>query len=328
MISVIIPVLNGANTIPTAIESAIHQAEEIIVVDDGSTDNLDEVLSPYKATLIHNTGKHGPGPARNLGLENAKGEFVLFLDADDRLGANQISVLLDALSNSKADMAWCPTLMRYSSHQRIIFPQDWLEFFLSGECLPMHSMLFRREKSFQFSDEFHFEDREWQSRILISGMKAVPTSKTCCLYEWSGPKERYANFASDNIKIRARMTDWLSEKCSSKYSHANLYGCLQETFRWGMKVPETSIRLLARAFGLLPGSSLNRRDPYYPGIIQWASRLWHGVQEHPLLEEILARLPKPERRGARPDQPVSPEVRNIAQNLFPDVFSGKQPVMP
>lgn len=180
---------------------------------------------------------------------------------------------MDALSKTKVDMAWCPTLIRYSGRPRIIFPQDWLEFFLVGGCLPMHSMLFRRKKCFRFDPAFSFEDREWQSRMLISGMRAVPASNTCCLYNWAGPKERYVNFPGDNIKIRARMIDWLGEKCPSRYAHANLYGCLQETFRFGMKVPGASIRLLARAFGMLPVSRLDWHDPYYQGIIQRSSRL-------------------------------------------------------
>lgn len=324
MISVIIPVNNGAYTIDGAIESAVMQADEIIVIDDGSTDNLEEVIAPYNIALIHNSGKHGPGSARNLGLKNANGDFVLFLDADDRLGENQIAILLEALLANRADMAWCATLKKSLGLVTIIYPEDWLESFLAGSCLLMHSMLFRREKVPLFSDEYHFEDRKWQSRMLVSGMKAVSTPKTCCLYNWGGPKERYKFFRDDNIRIRTRMMDWLTGNCPPRYAHANLYGCLQEVFQWGMKVPETSIHLLARAFTLLPGGFPDRRNPYYPGIIQRASRLWHGVQEHPLLEATLARLPKQGKR-IRETEPyrssVSPEMRKLAESLFPDVFA-------
>ncbi|MGB5339051.1 MAG: glycosyltransferase [Gammaproteobacteria bacterium] len=83
----IIPVYNSAETLPRAIESVIEQtwpAYEIIVVDDGSTDNSWQVANRFadKVQLIHQSNA-GVSAARNLGAESATGDWLAFLDADD-----------------------------------------------------------------------------------------------------------------------------------------------------------------------------------------------------------------------------------------------------
>jgi glycosyltransferase involved in cell wall biosynthesis len=87
LISVIIPVYQGAKTISQAIDSVLNQSfkdYEIIVVDDGSTDNLNGVLNKYgeKIKLIKQM-KSGVSASRNNGIKNSSGELIAFLDADD-----------------------------------------------------------------------------------------------------------------------------------------------------------------------------------------------------------------------------------------------------
>ena len=86
-VSVIIPVFNNAHCVSTALDSIINQEgiiKEILVVDDGSDDNLDEVIKGYsdKVTFIRQDN-HGPAAARNAGLLAATGDYIAFLDADD-----------------------------------------------------------------------------------------------------------------------------------------------------------------------------------------------------------------------------------------------------
>jgi glycosyltransferase involved in cell wall biosynthesis/acyl-[acyl carrier protein]--UDP-N-acetylglucosamine O-acyltransferase len=86
-VSVIIPTYNCAKYLPEAIESVLNQTYhdfEIIVVDDGSTDNTKEILSRYngKIRYIYQENK-GHSFARNLGIHNTTGEYIAFLDADD-----------------------------------------------------------------------------------------------------------------------------------------------------------------------------------------------------------------------------------------------------
>lgn len=86
-VSVIIPAYNAAGTIRRAINSVLAQmtpAAEVIVIDDGSTDDLASALADYdnSVTLIR-TSNGGAASARNVGIERATGEFIAFLDADD-----------------------------------------------------------------------------------------------------------------------------------------------------------------------------------------------------------------------------------------------------
>lgn len=88
-ISIIIPCYNCSRFVDEAIQSAIDQNYpllEIIVVDDGSTDNSVERLHGWGNSIILMTGPNrGACAARNIGLAEAKGDFILFLDADDLL---------------------------------------------------------------------------------------------------------------------------------------------------------------------------------------------------------------------------------------------------
>jgi len=100
-VSVVVPTYNYGSYLPRAIDSVLSQegvALEIIVVDDGSTDNTQEVLASYEGRIRALKQKNQGGPtARNLGLKEAQGEFVLFLDADDCLEQNALLSRLNYL---------------------------------------------------------------------------------------------------------------------------------------------------------------------------------------------------------------------------------------
>lgn len=88
LISVIVPTYNYAPYIGEAVSSALNQGlsgVEVIVVNDGSTDHTKEVIKPYlsRIRLIDQSNK-GVSAARNNGIANSSGEFIAFLDADDR----------------------------------------------------------------------------------------------------------------------------------------------------------------------------------------------------------------------------------------------------
>lgn len=102
LISVIIPTYNRAKILPHAIKSVMRQTWsniEIIIVDDGSTDNTPDVLSNIKRggkriTIVRNRRRLGLPSARNIGLKNANGDFVFFSEDDLILAPNALETLI------------------------------------------------------------------------------------------------------------------------------------------------------------------------------------------------------------------------------------------
>lgn len=87
-VSVIIPTYNCGSYLQQALESVFAQTYcdyEIIVVDDGSTDDTEAVVAPYldRVTYLRQEENRGAGAARNVGIRASRGEFIAFLDADD-----------------------------------------------------------------------------------------------------------------------------------------------------------------------------------------------------------------------------------------------------
>ncbi len=85
-ITAIIPTFNRASHITTAIESVINQSykvDEIIIVDDGSTDNTQELLKNFKTIKIIQSENKGVSNARNIGIKAAQNAWITFLDSDD-----------------------------------------------------------------------------------------------------------------------------------------------------------------------------------------------------------------------------------------------------
>ena len=85
-ISVVIPVYNYAQYLNESIESVINQSHlvhELIIVDDGSTDNSSSIASSYPEVILHKQQHSGISAARNSGAKISTGDYLAFLDADD-----------------------------------------------------------------------------------------------------------------------------------------------------------------------------------------------------------------------------------------------------
>jgi glycosyltransferase involved in cell wall biosynthesis len=101
LVSVVITVYNGAAYLGEAIESALGQTHpnvEVVVVDDGSDDGSDAVAQRYPITFERLLERRGIGAARNVASALATGEFVTFLDADDRFPPNKLARQLEVFA--------------------------------------------------------------------------------------------------------------------------------------------------------------------------------------------------------------------------------------
>ncbi|WP_130836098.1 glycosyltransferase family 2 protein [Lachnoclostridium sp. Marseille-P6806] len=117
MISIITPFHNAQKTLTACIESVLVQTEtdwELILVNDGSADGSVKLAQSYcgqdPRIRLLTQEQRGVSEARNAGLSEAQGEFVSFLDADDRIAPNMLGVLLALIRTYRADMAGCSFL--------------------------------------------------------------------------------------------------------------------------------------------------------------------------------------------------------------------------
>ena len=108
LVSVIIPVFNAEHYIRECLDSVLGQSYknlEIILTDDGSTDSTKDLLSEYtfldsRIKIIHQSNK-GPAAARNSSLTEARGEYIVFFDADDVMFRDKISQQVGWLEKNK-----------------------------------------------------------------------------------------------------------------------------------------------------------------------------------------------------------------------------------
>lgn len=118
MISVIIPVYNVAPYLPACLDSVLTQSYtdiELLLVDDGSTDGSGELCNDYacrdaRITVIHQPNQ-GASAARNRALDEARGAFVTFIDADDVVHACYLETLMTLMQQHDADIVQSPYLI-------------------------------------------------------------------------------------------------------------------------------------------------------------------------------------------------------------------------
>jgi len=104
-VSVIIPTYNYGEFIQDAIDSVLNQTYgnfEILIIDDGSTDNTKEIIGKYDDGRIRYFYKENEGPsaARNYGIKESKGDYICFLDADDIFHPEKLSIQINQFNNN------------------------------------------------------------------------------------------------------------------------------------------------------------------------------------------------------------------------------------
>lgn len=170
-ISVIIPVYNGERFLSAALQSVLEQTQlpdEIVLVDDGSTDRSPEIIASWQAVAsvrirYHLQINQGPAAARNTGLQLAENELITFLDADDIWEYNTLSVQLSQLTADPEKLITWGKVQQFEMQgtARIQLGQPW-------HAPNLGSALFRRQ-AFDVVGSFDegmrcSEDLDWYFR--------------------------------------------------------------------------------------------------------------------------------------------------------------------
>lgn len=212
LVSVVIPVYNGARYIQVAIDSILEQTYnnyEIIVIDDGSTDDTRQQLQLYKGKIRYIYQENqGSAAARNLGINLSKGNLVAFLDADDFWTMpdkleKQVYMFVDNPSLGGINTGW--TIVDDAGNQ-IKTVQPWhkspilnLETWLKKKCVRTSAMIFRKgwlEKVGGFDEELkQSHDVDLALRLSLAGCETVWLKEATVAY-----RQHDNNTTKNNLK--------------------------------------------------------------------------------------------------------------------------------
>jgi len=233
LVSIIIPNYNRADIVVETLRSVAAQTYvnwECIIVDDGSTDDSENVIGNYVRSDVRFQFYKRPGEitagansCRNLGFERSKGEFVNWLDSDDIIAPNKIESQINLLSSQKADVATCKwgrfmhltedvslkelgTFTNFPTGTSLI-----TAYGTYGTFFPSHAFLVSRKladisglwnKNLQVN-----QDGEFFCRILINANKVVCALDTYVLYRL--PHHTNTNQIKTKEKAKHLVLSWI-----------------------------------------------------------------------------------------------------------------------
>ncbi len=190
LVSVIIPAFNSESFITEAVESVMRQDYEhleIIIVDDGSTDRTAEIVGRINAPIrLFRQSNKGPSAARNVGVQNALGDIIGFLDADDWWPDGKLRMQLSRMAEDP-DLEIVLGRVKYTGELNDI--EQNLRFESDDQTVMnvnLGSGLFRREVFARvglFAEDLrHFEDHDWFMRAREVGVRITILPETTLFY--------------------------------------------------------------------------------------------------------------------------------------------------
>lgn len=222
-VSIITPTFNRSHTIKGAIDSVLaqdFQNWEMIVVDDGSTDNTEDVVKSYTDKRIKYFAKPngGPSKARNFGISHASGDWIMYLDSDDKLLPACIGTMMTYAEKNPSAVFAIPrstrTLELYENGKLVKSVDD------SGDTPPEFTIqdIFDRNAGFSPNGFMHLrrlyqEGIKWDEdcklmedwELMLSIADSYPEG---FMYVPVVLQEYTQRFGSDNLVSQTQYSDW------------------------------------------------------------------------------------------------------------------------
>lgn len=282
LISVIIPCYNYGRFLPDAVNSVLGQtkggpAVEIIVVDDGSTDDTAAVAQGLGSAIryIHQENQ-GLSAARNTGIRAIKGNYLVFLDADDLLTTGTIASHLDNFTaHPKLDVSVCLSLQAFSSdsgRRNYLWPLKCahLDMHLCHSNIsPVHTFMLRAEVAQEIGffdpDLKACEDQDYWLRCAALGKRFGVNSEGLVIYRQHGQSmtsqmsRQLAHDAALRFKISrlletrpdfpraGKFYGWLAQAAGTIGSACGLYRSASD---FALKLMDESAQAMLRAAAL------------------------------------------------------------------------------
>ena len=212
LISVVIPIYNRESTLQKCVDSVLAQTYkniEVILVNDGSTDNSLNICKKYAESdiriVIADKKNGGVSSARNLGVDKSRGEYLFFLDSDDWIDADTIDLLYRKAKENVTDITGASMCFEYGNGDRIDHPvteiyltnkKEMMKWLLDGgiSANAVCNKLFKKDifKSVRFDETCDMcEDDDFSFRVI-----SVIESYLCisrCTYHY------FQNFSAGSV---------------------------------------------------------------------------------------------------------------------------------
>ena len=235
LVSIIVPVYNTEGYLEGCLDSLLsqtHRELDIILVDDGSTDSSGSVCDGYAErdgrVRVFHLENGGVSRARNFGIENALGEYIIFVDSDDSLKPDAVECELSALEESGSELALFSlvyddgkTQNQPTLKERVYSPKEYLldaEQDITHLCSPCNKIYKAdviRENAIRFTDGIKYgEDFIFNSSYLCFVKKLTVKNEAYYYYdisrEGSGVKRLYPEYDGFIVRIDEAFRTMLS----------------------------------------------------------------------------------------------------------------------
>ncbi len=243
LVSIIIPVFNAEEYLAETIKSAMAQTwpnKEIIIVDDGSTDNSLNIAAEFKdaCVRIFNQENKGASAARNKGLSEAKGEYIQFLDADDLLSPEKVEAQVLLLQGHDFAISNCATI-HFFDHAPPLGIQPVHEWYTEGSTnrvsfltklygggligptyggmIAVHAWLCSKaviDKAGKWNEELTVDDDgEYFCRLILASREIIYSYNSICYYR---KYEKSKSLSSKN-DLRASQSRLMATHLKAQY---------------------------------------------------------------------------------------------------------------
>ena len=238
MISVIIPLYNKGSRVKRAISSVLNQDYqdfEVVVVDDGSTDDSAQYVHSYKDSRIHYVYKKNGGvsSARNFGFEKSKGEWIYFLDADDELLAGAFSAMMEAYGKH-------PKCRFFVGGKKKVYSRFPYLLMWRNVCYPaprntmLHRTVVEQYGLFDLRMSF-YEDQEFMLRMARCGSMCCIGTEVA-IYHHDDPDSLCGSCHYPIHEMAFYIPEMFSQGKISVWHKALLYENLEMEILWWQKV--------------------------------------------------------------------------------------------
>ncbi|MBB6327948.1 glycosyltransferase involved in cell wall biosynthesis [Algoriphagus iocasae] len=247
-ISLIIPAYNAENHILKCLSSVLDQdiakdEYEIIVVDDGSTDNTNRIVQEFiehsENIILLSQENQRQGAARNNALKIAKGEFIWFVDSDDYIESNVLLFLYTLAIENNLDLLCFKNYkvsdntivendlnLKYLSFNSIYSGQEFINShnIYCGPCFCIYRREFLNEYNLKFKEGVFYEDNEFMLRIYYYANRVYYVKKVCyfvVLTNESATRQISPVPIFDLIKVVCYMLEFSNEIESNRKTYTN-----------------------------------------------------------------------------------------------------------